>query len=330
MNRRTFIAGLGSAAAWPAVARGQQSERIRRIGVLIPNDGNDAGGEALLSAFLLGLQELGWAEGRNAQISVRWAAGDFDRMRVFAKELVDLQPDVILANSTPATAALQSETRTIPIVFVNVVDPVGSGFVADLPHPAGNITGFINIEASMGGKWVELLTQIAPQIKRVASMYNPDTASAIASYYRQSFETGARSFNLLPVAAPVHSDTEIEATIVSLGHEVPGGLIVLPDAYMLVHRPKVIALTARNDVPAIYSDFVYAREGGLLSYGPDRAETFRRAALYVDRILRGAKAADLPVQLPVKFNMTVNVKTAKALGLNVPQSILLRADEVIE
>ena len=263
-------------------------------------------------------------------MDVRWAAGNVDRMRMFAKELVDLQPDVILASTTPATAALQRETRTIPIVFVNVADPVGAGFVASLPRPGGNITGFINIEAAMAGKWLELLTEIAPGVKRAAIMFNPDTAPCGGSYYLPSFEAAARSFKVEPITAPVHSDAEIETVMTSLGREPGGGLVVMPDGFMFVHRAPIISLAARNNVPAVYSAPVFVRDGGLLSYGPDWADIFRRAASYVDRILRGAKPAELPVQLPVKFEMAVNLKTAKALGLTVPQSILLRADEVIE
>ena len=303
---------------------------MRRIGVLMAFDENDPEGKARLSGFTQGLAELGWTDGRNLRMDVRWAAGNVDRMRMFAKELVDLQPDVILAGATPATAALQRETRTIPIVFAIVADPVGAGFVASLPRPGGNITGFSNIEASMAGKWLELLTEIAPGVKRVAIMFNPDTAPGGGSYYLPSFEAAARSLKVEPIVAPVHSDAEIETVITSLGREPGGGLVVMPDGFMTIHRAPIILLAARNNVPAVYSNSVFARDGGLLSYGPDRVDIFRRSASYVDRILRGAKPADLPVQLPVKFEMAVNVKTAKALGLTVPQSILLRADEVIE
>ena len=220
---------------------------------------------------------------------------------MFAKELVDLQPDVILADATPATAALQRETRTIPIVFAVVSDPVGAGFVAGLPRPGGNITGFIIMEASMAGKWLELLTEIAPGIKRAAIMFNPDTAPGGGSYYLPSFEAAARSLKVEPIAAPVHSDAEIETVITSLGREPGGGLVVMPDTFMIVHRAPIILLAARNNVPAVYSNRRFVRDGGLLSYGPDSVDIFRRSASYVDRILRGAKPADLPVQLPIKF-----------------------------
>jgi putative tryptophan/tyrosine transport system substrate-binding protein len=247
-----------------------------------------------------------------------------------AKELVDLQPDVILVSGTPGTAALQRETRTIPIVFVPVADPVGSGFVAGLPRPGGNITGFISYEASLAGKWLELLSEIAPAVKRVAAIFNPDTAAANRSYYLPSFEAAARSLKVEPITALVRSDAEIAAAITTLGREPGGGLVLMPDSFMVVHRAPIILLAAQYNVPAIFNFIGFVRDGGLLSYGPDNYDLFRRAASYIDRILRGAKPADLPVELPVKFEMALNAKTAKALGLTVPQSILLRADEVIE
>jgi putative tryptophan/tyrosine transport system substrate-binding protein len=330
MRRREFIAGLGGAAAWPLVARAQQSERIRRIGVLSPYDENDPGAKAELSAFTGELSRLGWTDGRNLRMDVRWAAADMDRMRMSAKELVDLQPDVILADTTPTTAALQRETRTIPIVFVIVSDPVGAGFVASLARPGGNITGFINAEAAMGGKWLELLTEIAPGLKRVAMIFNPDTAPGGGSYFLASFEAAARSVKVEPIAARVHSDAEIETTITSLGGDPRGGLIIMPDAFTFARRAQIIGLVARNNVTAVFWSRSFARDGGLLTYGADPLDLIRRAAPYVDRILRGAMPADLPVQLPVKFVMAVNVKTAKALGLTIPETFLLRADEVIE
>jgi putative ABC transport system substrate-binding protein len=329
MQLREFIAGLGSAAAaWPAVARAQQPDRMRRIGVLNSADENDPEAKAQLSAFTQGLSALGWTDGRNLRMDVRWAAADIDRMLMFAKGLIDLRPDVILAGNTPVTAALQRETRTIPIVFAGVADPVGEGFVVGLPRPGGNITGFITTEASMAGKWLELLTEIAPGVKRAAIMFSPDTASGGGSYFLPPFEAAARSLKVEPIVAPVHSDAEIETVITSLGREPRGGLIVLASSSF--HRAPTILLAARNNVPAVYNRSVFARDGGLLSYGPDLVDISRRAASYVDRILRGAKPADLPVQLPTKFEMTLNAKTAKALGLAVPPSILLRADEVIE
>jgi putative ABC transport system substrate-binding protein len=241
-----------------------------------------------------------------------------------------MRPEMILAATTPATAAVQRETRTIPIVFVSVSDPVGEGFVERLPRPGGNLTGFISEEASMAAKWLELLTEIAPTVKRAAIMFNPDTAPGGGSYYLPAFEAAARSLKVAPIAAPVHSDAEIEMVITSLGREPGGGVVVSTDAFMAVHRAPVILQAARNNVPAVYQTSVFAKDGGLLSYGPDRVDIFRRSASYVDRILRGAKPADLPVQLPIKFEMFLNAKTAKALGLAVPPSILQRADEVIE
>jgi putative tryptophan/tyrosine transport system substrate-binding protein len=331
MRRREFMAGFGSAAAWPMVAQAQQPNRMRRIGVLMGYDEGDPEGTAELAGFTQGFAELGWIDGRNVQIDVRWAPGSVGRMRTFAKELVELQPAAIVANSTPATAALQRETRTIPIVFVVVSDPVGAGFVASLTRPGGNITGFINMEATMGGKWLQFLTEIAPSVKRVAIMFNPDTAPGGGSYYLPSFDVAARSLKVAPIAARVHSDAEIETVITALGREPGGGLVVMPDLFAVEHRTTIILAAARNNVPAEYPwSFVVAREGGLLSYGPDLVNIFHRSASYVDRILRGEKPAELPVQMPVKFKMTINLKTAKALGLTVPQSILLRADEVIE
>jgi putative ABC transport system substrate-binding protein len=242
--------------------------------------------------------------------------------------LVGSQPDILLVTSTPATRALQRETRTIPIVFANVGDPVAAGLVARLDRPSGNITGFAILEASLGGKWLELLSEIAPGLKRVATLFNPDTT--LVSIFMPSLETAARSHKVVPITTPIHSDAEIETAIIALGHEPGGGLIVLPDSFSITHRASIISAAARNNVPAIYFQSAFARDGGLLSYGFDFADPFRRAAAYVDRILRGAKVAELPVQFPTKYEMVINLKTAGALGLTVSQSILLRADEVIE
>jgi putative ABC transport system substrate-binding protein len=250
-------------------------------------------------------------------------------MRALAQELVSLQPDIIVTNgSAPWTVAVQRQTRTIPIVFASVNEPVASGLVAALNQPGGNITGFGLFEASMGGKWLELLLEIAPGLKRAAIMFNPDTSSA--SLYVPSFETAARSLKVVPITAPVHSDVEIETAIIALGGELGGGLVVMSDGFMASHRAPIISAAARNNVPAVYYRSAFARDGGLLSYGPDQVDTFRRAASYVDRILRGAKPAELPVQFPTKFEMIVNLKTVKAIGLTVPPSLLARADEVIE
>jgi putative tryptophan/tyrosine transport system substrate-binding protein len=330
MRRRQFIAGLGSAAAWPVVARAQQGERIRRIGVLMAFEENDPQGKSYLSAFMQGLGELGWTDARNVRVEIRWAADNLDRLRMFAKELIELQPDVLYTSSTPATSALHRETRTIPIVFASVSDPIGAGFVTSLPHPGGNITGFINLEGTLGGKWLELLTEIAPGIKRAAILFNPDTAPSDASDYLRSFEAAARSLKMEPIAAPVHSDAEIEMAITSLGREPGGGLVVMADVFTRVHRAPIIMAAARNNVPAAYWQSVFVTDGGLLSYGPDYADIFRRAAAYVHRVLRGEKPADLPVQFPVKFEITLNAKTAKTLGLTIPETLLATADEVIQ
>jgi putative ABC transport system substrate-binding protein len=276
-----------------------------------------------------GLQQLGWADGRNVRIDYRWANGDIDRMRAFAKELVELRPDVILSNTTPATAALQRETRTIPIVFVIVSDPVGAGLVASLPRPGGNITGFINIEASLGGKWLELLKEIAPAVRRVAIMFNPDTAPGGGSYFQGPFEAAAKSLAVEPMTAPVRSDAEIESVITSLGRE-QGGLVVMTDGYMTVHRGRIISAAAQGSVPAIYAESFSPKDGGLLSYGANYLDIFRHAVTYVDRILRGTTPGDLPVQVPSLFELVINLRTAKALSLQIPPTLLARADEVIE
>jgi putative ABC transport system substrate-binding protein len=312
---------------WPFAARAQQGDRVRRIGVHMGLDENDPLVKPRLSAFTKALADLGWTDGRNARIDLRWGGGDTNRMRALAQELVGLQPDIILTATTVATVALQRETRTIPIVVVGVADPVASGIVARLDRPGGNITGF-GAEVSVGGKWLELLSEIAPGLKRAAIMFNPDTAAASA--YMPSFEMAARSLKIVPIVAPVHDDVEIETAIIALGREPRGGLVVMPDGWMIVHRVPIILAAARNNVPAVYHLSTFARDGGLLSYGVDPVDSFRRAATYVDRILRGAKPAELPIQFPTKFEMVLNIKTAKALGLAVPQSILLSADEVIQ
>jgi putative ABC transport system substrate-binding protein len=289
---------------------------------------NDPEAKTRLSAFTQALADLGWADGRNVRIDVRWTGDDINRVRALAPELVGLRPDIILVISLPATAALQRETRTIPIVFVNLTDPVAGGIVERLDRPSGNITGFATLETSMGGKWLELLSEIAPGLKRVAIMFNPDTSSAPA--FMPSLETAARSLKVEAIITPVHSDIDIEAAIIAVGREPGGGLVAMPNAFMTAHRATIISAAARNNVPAVYWQSVFARAGGLLSYGFDQVDTYRRAATYVDRILRGEKPGDLPVQFPVKYEMVVNLKTAKALGLAVPPSILLRADEMIE
>jgi putative ABC transport system substrate-binding protein len=309
------------------VGLAQQAERMRRVGVLVPYDENDSEGKRRVSAFTQALADLGWTDGRNVQMELRWAGGDINRIRALAQKLVGLQPDIILTSSTLPTVAVQRETRSIPIVFVGAGDPVASGIVPGLNQTGGNITGFGRSEASLGGKWLELLAEIAPGLKRAAFMFNPD---AIPALYVPSFETAARSVKVEPITAPVRSDVEIEAAIRDIGREPGGGLVVTSDAFTAAHRMPIILAAARNNVPAVSSVTAFARDGGLLSYGADPVDIFRQAATYVDRMLRGAKPGDLPVQFPTKFEMVVNLKAAKALGLTVPQSILLRADEVIE
>jgi putative ABC transport system substrate-binding protein len=329
LRRREFITFLGGAAAWPVVARAQQPDRMRRIGVLMGWSESDPEAQSDLAAFVQGLQQLGWVDGRNVRIDYRWANGDVNRMGTFAKELVELRPDVILANTTPVTAALKRETQTIPIVFVIVSDPVGAGLVASLPRPGGNITGFINIEASLGGKWLELLREIAPRVRRVAIMFNPDTAPGGGSYFLGPFESAAKSLAVEPTIARVRNEAEIEGVMSALGHE-EGGLVVMTDGYMTVHRGSIISLAARNNVPAIYAESFSPKDGGLLSYGANYQDVFRRSVTYVDRVLRGTAPSDLPVQVPSAFELVINLKTAKALGLTVPPALLARADEVIE
>jgi putative ABC transport system substrate-binding protein len=295
---------------------------VRRIGVLMPYDENDPLAKARISAFTQALADWGWADGRNLRMDLRSYGGDINRIRALAHELVDLQPDILIASTTAATVAVQRETRTIPIVFANVADPVASGIVARLNQPGGITTGVAIFEPSLGGKWLELLSEIAPGLKRAAIMFNPDILP-ISVYFMPSFETAARSLKVEAITAPVRSDSEIETAIIALG-------VVTSDAFALAHRTPIILAAARNNVPAVYIASDFARDGGLLSYGPNTGDNLRRAASYVDRILRGAKPGDRPVQFPTKFEMVVNLKTAKALGLTMPQSILLRADEIIE
>jgi putative tryptophan/tyrosine transport system substrate-binding protein len=302
---------------------------VRRIGVLMTHDENDRLAKARISAFTQALADLGWTDGRNVRMDLRWYDADINQRRALAHELVGLQPDIILvAGSTVVTAAVQRETQTVPIVFVNVGDPVASGVVARLDRPNGNITGFAAFEASLGGKWLELLSEIAPGLKRAAIMFNPDTARASA--YMPSFETAARSLNVVPITAPVHSDVEIETAIIALGREPGGGLVVMADLFTFTHRAPIISAAARNNVSAVYWESDFVRDGGLLSYGHDGVDEYRRAATYVDRILRGAKPAELPVQLPTKFEMVLNLKTARTLGLTIPPNVLALADEIIE
>ena len=329
MRRRDFITVVGSAAAWPLIAVAQQPDRMRRIGVLMGFAESDREGQAFVAAFREGLQKLGWAEGRNIRIDYRWTALDKQLIQQFAKELVALRPDLILTQSTPATAELLQQTRTIPIVFGLLADPIGSGFVASFPQPGGNITGFVTMEPTMAGKWLELLKEIAPRVARVAMLFNPTTAP-YAEYWLNPFKAAAASFAVQAIVAPVHDTSEFESVVAAQAHEPNGGLIVMPDTFMTEHRSEIASLAARQRVPAVYPYRVFAEFGGLLSYGDDLTDNFRRAASYVDRILKGEKPSELPVQAPVKFELVINLKAAKALGLDVPVHLQQRADEVIE
>jgi putative tryptophan/tyrosine transport system substrate-binding protein len=329
MRRRDFITLVGGAAAvWPFAARAQQSERMRRIAVLMNFAAEDAEGQARLAAFLQGLQQVGWAVGHNVRIDTRWGAGDPDRYRQYVAELLALAPDVILANSSAALASLLQATRTVPIVFTTVADPVGAGYVDSLARPGGNATGFLLWEYSIAAKWLELLKQIAPHVTR-------------AMVFRQSALTaGPGQFGVIQAAAPslgvdlrvadVSDAGEIERAITTFAQGSNGGLIVTGSPGALSHRTLIVALAARHRLPAVYSTRVFAVDGGLISYGPDSFDQLRRAANYVDRILKGEKPADLPVQAPTKYELVINLKTAKALGLEVPPTLLARADEVIE
>jgi putative ABC transport system substrate-binding protein len=330
VDRRTFIGKLtGGLLAAPLAAEAQQAGEMRRIGVLMAFAESDPQARTRVAGFRNGLQTLGWAEGRNMRMDIRWASSDAALMQRSAKELVALRPDVILSHNTPTTGALLQQTRTIPIVFAIVSDPVGSGFVASFAQPGGNITGFTNIEPTMAGKWLELLKQIAPRVARVAFLFNPATAP-YAEYYLGPFRAAASSFALEVIAAPVREPSDLESAIAAQARTANGGLVIMTDSFLVAHRAKITSLAARYRLPAMYpfSDFVEL--GGLVSYGNDVIDNFRRAATYADRILKGATPNELPVQAPTKFELVINLKTAKALGLTIPPSLLQRADQVIE
>ena len=330
MRRRDFISLLGgAAAAWPLIASAQQGERIRRIGVLVVLTEDDPDTKARLAGLQQGLERLGWSEGRNVRIDYRFdPAGT--QVQVLAKELVALQPDVVICQASPATSALQRETRTIPIVFVGVADPIGSGFVVSLAQPGGNITGFLLFEASITGKWLAMLRDIAPSLARAALVINPKTA-VYYEFYLRAAQAAASSLGIELVLAPIeNAPANIERAFEAFARAPNGGLMLLPDTNTIVHRDLIIRLAARHRLPAVYSDRLFVMAGGLMCYGTDRADQFRQAASYVDRILRGAKPADLPVQVPTKYETVINLKTAKALGLTVPPALLVAADEVIE
>jgi putative tryptophan/tyrosine transport system substrate-binding protein len=330
MRRRELIALVGGAAAgWPLVAWAQPARSVRLIGVLMDYAETDPVSQSLVAAFRNELAKLGWKEGGDLRIEVRWSAGSADRVRTFAKELVDLRPDAILGRGTPETIALARETRTIPIVFAAVSDPIGSGFAASLTHPGGNISGFTNVESTVGGKWVELLKEIAPHTTHVALLFNPATAPPV-QFYMPSIQAAAASFAIQASAAPIHTTDEVEDVIATLARDPGGGLIIMPDTFNLTNRGLILALAARYGVPAVSNNPIFAESGCLITYGVDFTELFRLAAGYIARILKGDSPADLPIQNPTKFNLVVNLKTAKTLGLTIPESFLQRADEVIE
>jgi ABC-type uncharacterized transport system substrate-binding protein len=331
IDRRTFLAGTGAVLlAAPLAAEAQQPDRVRLIGVLMGFAENDSQAQAMIAAFREGLQKLGWTEGRNTRIDTRWTApADAESRQRFAKELVALQPDVILSHTTPTTAALLQQTHTIPIIFATVSDPVGSGFVASFPRPGGNVTGFTLIEPTMAGKWVQLLKEIAPRVNRVAFLFNPATAT-YADYFLKPFKAAASSFAVEAIAASVRDSFELESVVAAQARKPNGGLIVMPDSFTDTHRVEITSLAARYHLPAVYAYRFFTKLGGLLSYGVDLTDNFRRGAIYVDLILKGAKPSDLPVQAPVKYELVINLKTAKELGLTIPPSLLERADKVIQ
>ena len=330
MRRRDFIkVVIWMAAAWPFTARSQQRDRVRLLGVLMGYADSDAAAQSLVAGFRDALAKLGWMEGINLRIELRWGAADTDKMRSLAKELIELRPDAIVASTTPVSSVLARETQTIPIVLAGVADPIRGGLAASLSHPGGNITGLTALDPALGGKWMGLLKEIAPHTKSVALLFNPATVASLQSFM-PSVQAAASSFAIQAQAAPVHASEEIEGVIAAQARNPGGSLIVMPDAFNVANRERIIALTARYGVPAIYYLRFFADSGGLISYGDDRTELFRQAAGFVDRILKGAKPADLPVQAPTKYELVINLKTAKALGLTVPPTLLARADEVIE
>jgi putative ABC transport system substrate-binding protein len=330
LKRREFISLFGgAAAAWPLTARAQQGERMRRIGVLMAYADSDSEAQAWIAAFREGLRKLGWTEGRNVSLDVRWATGERVAIERFAKELVATGPEIILASTTPATAALLQRTRSIPIVFALVSDPVGSGFVASFPRPGGNVTGFTTMEPTMAGKWLELLKQIAPRVTRVAFLFNPASAPYI-DFYLNPFKAAAPSFAVDVIAAPVHALAELESIVAAQAREPNVGLLLWSDAFMSAHRAEITSLLVRYRLPAVSPFRIFTEAGALLSYGSDPVDNFRRTASYVDRILKGEKPGDLPVQAPVTFELVINLKAAKSLGLEVPWHLQQRADEVIE
>ena len=328
MKRRDFITLLGGAGAWPLAAQAQQGERMRRIGVLLHLAAGDPESMTRITAFVQGLERLGWTTGRNARIDYRWAVGDPEHFRRYAAELVALAPDIILASTSPSVAALQQLTRALPIVFVQVADPVGAGFVATLAQPGGNATGFLSFEFGIAGKWLELLKEIVPRVTRAGVLRDASNVAEIGLF--GAIQSAAPSVGLELTPISLRDADEIERGITAFAREPNRGLIVVGSNLATVHREQIITLAARHRLPAVYPDCVFVANGGLIAYGPDRVDQYRRAAAYVDRILKGEKPAELPVQAPTKYDLVINLKTAKALGLEIPSSVLARADEVIE
>jgi putative tryptophan/tyrosine transport system substrate-binding protein len=329
MRRRELIAALGGTVAWPLAAWAQQPQRLRHVGVLMNVVQDDSSGPTEVAALRQGLMELGWIEGRNIDVEFRWPGGDIERVNTFAKELVGLRPDVLVGRSTPGTAALKQETSTIPIIFVNVTEPVEQGLVQSLARPGGNVTGFTNFEASIGGKWLQLLKEVDRRIARVAVIYNPQTAP-FAELILRSVQSAGRTFAVEVVAMPVLNDAQIEAEFAIFAREPSGGLIAVPDSFTMQHRDLIIALAARHRVPVLYTNLVSTPMGGLMAFAVDTRDLMQRAATYVDRILKGAKPGDLPVQQPARFQLSINLNAARAIGLDLPPTLIAQADEVIE
>ena len=331
MKRREFITLVGGAVTtWPLAVRAQQPARMRRIGILMAYAESDTVYQGYVIAFQEELQKLGWEQGRNIRFNYAWAGSDLESVNRFAKELVALQPDLILSSSTPTTASLLQQTQTIPIIFANIIDPVASGFVASLSRPGGNATGYIILEPSMASKWPELLKEIAPRVNRIAILYNPATTTLFAEAFLKPFKAAAALFEVDAVVAPVKNLSELESVVAAQASEPNAGLIAMPDTFLVGHRVEVTSLAARYRLPALYTYRSFTEVGGLVSYGNDPVVNYRRAATYVDRILKGEKPNELPVQVPVKYELVINLKSAKALGLEVPPTLLARADEVIE
>jgi putative ABC transport system substrate-binding protein len=328
MRRREFIAGLAGAATWPLAARAQQAQRMRRIGLLLPASATDPEFQARIGAFLQGLQEAGWSIGRNVQIEYRWSGGNPDSTRKLAAELIALAPDVILADGGGAVGSLMQATRTVPIVFPVAGDPVGAGFVDTLARPGGNVTGFMNFEYSTSAKWLELLKQIAPGVTRVAVLRDPTLPTGTGQF--GVIQTAAASFKAEVVPINLRAMDDLERGVAGFAQKPNGGMIATANPFAIAHRKEIIALAARHKLPSVYFEAFFAKDGGLVAYGPDIVDQYRRAAGYVDRILKGEKPSDLPVQAPTTYRLVVNLKTAKTLGLTVPPLLLATADEVIE